>query len=133
MSRTVRHSVRIIGASVLYALSLVASAWVLRTASGLSQPVQLILALAPLIPGALMLWAHIRQIGDMDELMRKVQLNSLAIAAGGAAFLTIGYGSLEMTGFPKLSMFYVAPLIVVIWTVSNFAQVFWLMRGPSRT
>lgn len=133
MTANGKHSLRVIGASFLYAIFIVASAWFLRNSSGVSQPVQMIVALLPIIPGALFVWVHIRQINAMDEFLRKVQLDSLGIAAAGTAFLTLAYGSLEAAGFPRLSMFYVSPLMVAIWSVSNIIQILWRTRGASRT
>lgn len=133
MTKNCKHSLIVIGASIVYALTLVASAWFLKNTGGLSRPVQVILALLPIIPGAVVVWAHIGQVNAMDEYLRKIQLDSLAIAAAGTAFLTLAYGSLEAAGFPRLSMFFVAPLIVAIWVAANVIQFVRHTRGAPRT
>lgn len=132
MTRNGKHSLTVISASVLYAAAVVTSAWYLRSTSGLSEPVLIIVAGLPIIFGAVAVWTQIRQINAMDEYLRQIQLNSLAIAAAGTAFLTIAYGSLEAAGFPRLSMFYVAPLTIAIWVASNFIQFFRHAHGASR-
>jgi len=115
MARNTTYALRLAGAFVLYAAFLVASVWFLANSDGLSQPVQVIVALLPIIPGLLIAWVMLRQINAMDEFLRKVQLDGLAIAAAGTALITFSYGFLETVGFPKLSMFFVWPLIALIW------------------
>ena len=40
-----------------------------------------------------------------------------ALQAFGTALLTFTYGFLETTGFPKLSMFFVWPLMGAFWVI----------------
>lgn len=133
MTRNGKHSLRVVGASVLFALLVAATAWFLRNNSGLSQPAQIALALVPVVPGVLLAWLIMRQINAMDEFVRKVQLDSLAVAAAGTALLTFSYGFFEAAGFPKLSMFYVWPLMAAIWVVSCGIRLFLSTRDASRT
>lgn len=51
----------------------------------------------------------------MDELQRRIQLEGIAFAAGGAAILIFAYGFLESAGLPRLSLIWVFPLIVALW------------------
>ena len=129
MTKQGRYSLWVIGASIVYALSIAGSAWVLRNNSDLSLPMQVLLALGPIVPGAVAVWANFRQINALDEFIRKVHLESLAIAAAGTAFLTIAYGSLEAAGFPRLTMFYVAPLMAAIWIASIAIQMLRHTKG----
>jgi hypothetical protein len=72
-------------------------------------------ALAPVIPAAVALWAYVRFLNRMDELQRRIQLEALALASGGTALLTFSYGFLENVGFPQLSLIWVLPLMVALW------------------
>lgn len=102
------------GSFLLYAGALAASVIILD--SGTFDPVvQAAIALLPVIPGVLIAWVILRQINRLDEFQRKVQLDSLAIAAAGTALITFSYGFLEGVGFPKLSMFYVWPIMSLLW------------------
>ena len=74
-------------------------------------------AMSPMIPGACTIWVVMRQLGRIDELMRKIQFEALALAFAGTALVTFSYGFLEGIGLPRLSMFMVWPLMAVLWVV----------------
>jgi hypothetical protein len=73
------------------------------------------LLLTPMIPIALAIWAIARQFRRMDEFIRLRTLESLAIAAAVTAGLSLTYGFLEGAGFPRLSMFWVWPVMGFVW------------------
>jgi hypothetical protein len=73
------------------------------------------LLLAPLVPVVLAVWAIARQFRRMDEFVRLQSLESVAIAAAVTAGWTLTYGFLENAGFPKLSMFWVWPVMGFVW------------------
>ncbi|MEO8019818.1 MAG: hypothetical protein ABI769_18570 [Pseudomonadota bacterium] len=74
-----------------------------------------LLLATPLVPIVLAVWAIARQFRRMDEFVRLRSLESLAIAAGVTAGLSLTYGFLESAGFPKLSMFWVWPVMGAVW------------------
>jgi hypothetical protein len=76
-----------------------------------------IIALLPMIPAVFVLRAVIRQLARMDELQRNIQLEALAFAFGATAILTFSYGFLERVGLPELSMFFVWPVMAVLWII----------------
>ena len=59
----------------------------------------------------------IRYLRRLDEMARRIHLEALALAFVGTALLTFTYGFLETTGFPKLSMFFVWPLMGAFWVI----------------
>lgn len=74
-----------------------------------------LLLLSPLVPVVLAVWAIARQFRRMDEFVRLQSLESVAIAAAVTAGWTLTYGFLESAGFPKLSMFWVWPVMGFVW------------------
>jgi hypothetical protein len=74
-----------------------------------------LLLLSPLVPVVLAVWAIARQFRRMDEFVRLRSLESVAIAAAVTAGWTLTYGFLENAGFPKLSMFWVWPVMGLVW------------------
>src|SRR3954471_16372250 len=101
------------GAMALYIAVLFASISVGRDmAPGAGRTV---LLLAPLIPVLLSVWAIARQFGRMDEFQRLSTLESLAVAAAITAGAAFTYGFLENVGFPRLSMFWVWPVMGLVW------------------
>lgn len=73
------------------------------------------LLLTPIIPLLLATWAIARHFRRMDEFVRLRSLESIAIAAAVTAALSLTYGFLETAGFPKLSMFWVWPVMGFVW------------------
>ena len=73
--------------------------------------------LLPMIPALFVLQSVVRQIASMDELQRSLQLQALAFAFGGTAIITFSYGFLERVGFPTISMFFVWPVMAVLWLI----------------
>lgn len=62
---------------------------------------------SPMIGFGLALWAIARHFARVDEYIRRLLLESVALAAAITAGLTFTYGFLETAGFPRLSMFVV--------------------------
>jgi len=76
-----------------------------------------LLLLAPVVPIGLAVWVIARQFGRMDEFVRLRSLESIAVSAGVTAACSLTYGFLELVGFPRLSMFWVWPLLGLSWAV----------------
>jgi hypothetical protein len=74
-----------------------------------------LLLVTPIVPLMLAIWAIARHFRRMDEFLRLRSLEGLAIAAAVTAGLSLTYGFLESAGFPKLSMFWVWPVMGATW------------------
>ncbi|MEJ6004605.1 hypothetical protein WG899_03525 [Paucibacter sp. AS339] len=102
-------------ALLAYAGILVGSISWLNSHDDMSSPGRDLLALSPMLPAALVVWAILRQLGRLDELQRRVQFEALAMSFAGTAFISFSYGFLEGLGYPRLSMFVIWPLMAVLW------------------
>ena len=74
-----------------------------------------LLLITPIIPLMLAVWAIARHFRRMDEYLRLRSLESIAIGAAVTCALSLTYGFLESAGFPKLSMFWVWPVMGFVW------------------
>lgn len=83
---------------------------------------QVAVLVSPMLPFALAVWAIVRQIRRSDEFIRKSILEHLAIAAAVTAGWTFTYGFLETSGYPRLSMFVVWPVMGAVWGVLAVAD-----------
>ncbi|MDH0647660.1 hypothetical protein N5D48_10130 [Pseudomonas sp. GD03858] len=81
------------------------------------------LALLPVPALLVMAWACIGQLRQLDEMMRRIQLEALGLAFVITALLTFSYGFLETAGFPRLSMFMVWPLMGLLWMMGTWVGV----------
>lgn len=74
------------------------------------------LALAPMIPAILAALAKVDGFRELDELQRKIQSEGILFAFVITAVVTFSYGFLEVyAGFPRLSMFFVWPVLAMGW------------------
>lgn len=121
-----RHSWKLIWIIGLYAVVLAASITVLvaDASHGARLPLlaKAVIALAPLVPALLVVPWTIHQFRLMDEMQVRHQLEALAAASGATALLALGYGFLEVVGFPRLSMFVVWSTFNALWVVAVWVQ-----------
>ena len=117
--RNRRYALELSGAMAVYALLLFGVASFIGQVS--SRGLKILVALLPMIGVALAMTAIARHLRTSDEYVRKVSLESLAIAAGATAGCTLTWGFLEGVGFPRLSMFVVWPVMAFAWVVAAIA------------
>ncbi|MFK3642180.1 hypothetical protein [Pseudomonas protegens] len=86
-------------------------------------PGKIALALVPVVPMVAMALAVVRQLRRMDELARRIQLEALGLSFVCTALITFSYGFLETAGLPRLSMFYVWPVMGLVWALATVAGV----------
>lgn len=111
-----RYLIEMLGATALYVAIIFLATHLLR-----NQPVEpwrVLVALMPLVPIALVFVAVLRFMLHTDEMIRRVHINALAIAAGLTAFLALTWGCLEMAGLPKLSAWWAFMCVDVVWAVA---------------
>lgn len=101
-----------------YIVVLIASVWVMAVWE-IGAPWKTVIALLPMVPGLAVALTVMRQVRSSDELQRRIQLEALSLAFGGTALATFSYGFLENVGYPKLSMFFVWPLMASLWIVGG--------------
>lgn len=72
-------------------------------------------AVTPVVPGLLALWAVLRHMRRLDERERRIQLESVTVAAVATGLLAFTYGFLELAGAPTISMIWVLPVLIGLW------------------
>ena len=78
------------------------------------------LAVLPALPASWMLWSVHRYLASADELVRRVHLESLAIAAGVTAAISIVHGLLEdSAGFALLPARWAVLALGLTWVGSG--------------
>jgi hypothetical protein len=80
--------------------------------------IQIILALAPVVPILFVIMAITRALRDSDELQQKIQYNAIMFSAVATGLITFSYGLLENVGFPPFPTIWVLPLMFMFWGVS---------------
>jgi hypothetical protein len=78
-------------------------------------------AMIPVVPTLLALWAFLRQFWRMDELQRRVVSEAMVISAGFVGFITFAYGWLQAVmelPAPPLAYLWVLPSLIAVWGVA---------------
>jgi hypothetical protein len=75
-------------------------------------------ALLPIIPVSLLFVAILRSVRSSDEMMRRIQIYSLAIAGTVTALLAVAYGLLEGPDFPHLSAWWTYSVFMIAWMLT---------------
>ncbi|HXF85469.1 MAG TPA: hypothetical protein VNK49_08770 [Anaerolineales bacterium] len=84
----------------------------------LSKPLQIALALVPVVPIIFVLIAILRAMRDSDELMQRIQLQAVTFSAIATGLITFSYGFLENVGFPDFPIIWVLPMMFALWGLS---------------
>lgn len=91
---------------------------------GTHGPWRTIVALLPMLPLIWTFWAVVQYLGRADELVRRVNLEALAVAAGFTAFLSLAYGLLEdLAGFPHIALWWIFVAVDLFWALA--ALILW--------
>ena len=77
------------------------------------------LAVIPMFPFIYGIGAYVRYLRSMDELERRIAVESLGIAFGGTAAITFGYGFLENVGLPHVNWMFVWPVMAALWILGG--------------
>jgi hypothetical protein len=98
---------------VLYIVALVVSLTWLK--SGVEGQWKFAIAMLPVLPVLGVPFAVVRFCQAMDELQRRIQLESLAFGFALAAIATFTYGFLQNAGLPEVSWVWVWPVMAICW------------------
>jgi hypothetical protein len=101
----------------LYTVALVVSLTWLQ--AGVEGPWKYAIAVLPVLPALGVPFAVVRYCQAMDELQRRIQLESLAFGFAAAAISTFTYGFLQNAGLPDVSWVWVWPVMAMCWIVGQ--------------
>lgn len=73
------------------------------------------IALLPAVPGGVVVWLTVRQLGRLDEVQKRTQMQALGLSIAATGLVTFGYGFLESAGMPHMSAAFVLPLMAGFW------------------
>ena len=105
------------GAMLAYVVLLPLSIFAYRAVE--QDGLKMLIAVVPVIPTLLGLVAILRAIRRMDELERRIHFEAVAFAFAATALLTFTYGLLENVAFPRISLTWILPLMIVLWTAGQ--------------
>ncbi|MDH3439435.1 MAG: hypothetical protein OEM63_01690 [Gammaproteobacteria bacterium] len=84
-------------------------------------PTAIFIAMIPTLMACGALWAYLRFLRETDELVRRIQLEGVALGFGAGIIFLLSLVSLEDAGFAKLDASDAIALMLVTWA---FGQLF---------
>ncbi len=72
-------------------------------------------ALLPALPAGVVVWLTVRQLGRLDEVQKRMQMEAIGVSVATTGLVTFAYGFLEGAGLPHMSPVLVLPLMVIFW------------------
>lgn len=113
-----RYQIELFVSLAVYIVLLLVSIHELKR--GVSGAGRVLWAISPMLPAAFMVGFIIRYVRRMDELQRRIQTESLAIAAGVTALLGLTYGFLEgSAGFPHIEAWWAWASVGFTWGIAG--------------
>ncbi len=117
MQRVQRTYYKEFGAAMVgYVLLLLGTAFI--AGRGVAPEWRAVLAVLPAVPILFVIRAFVRFLRGTDELQRRIQLESLAVAFGGGAFLAVAGGLLESAGVLHINPFWLYGAMMTLWVVA---------------
>jgi ABC-type transport system involved in cytochrome bd biosynthesis fused ATPase/permease subunit len=104
-----------------YTLSVPISITLLLTAK-LSPAVKVLVALLPVLPMVLVVWAILRNLQRLDELQQRIQTQAICVASTLVGMLTFALGFLQnarLLPSPPWVMLWVLPVMIWVWGVAT--------------
>ena len=88
----------------------------------LQGPAKWAVALAPNVLGITLLFSYLHMLREMDELVRRIQLEGLALGFGVGVIFATGYQLLERAGAPEWGNEPVV-IMMIAWIVGQLIAI----------
>jgi len=119
-SKAKKHWIQFAIGMTLYGIVVVLLAIALNNRS-FPRLILALLCFLPMIPAVWGMFGWLNAVRTMDELQQKIQMEAGAFSLSITALATFSYGFFEIfAGFPRLSMFFVWPIIACMYTLGAF-------------
>ncbi|HKW59712.1 MAG TPA: hypothetical protein VJR46_08170 [Candidatus Dormibacteraeota bacterium] len=77
-------------------------------------------ALLPGVPAGVVVWLVVRELGRLDEVQKRMQMQAIGFALATTGLVTFAYGFFEGAGLPQMSAVLVLPLMAAFWGLGLF-------------
>lgn len=104
--------------TMVWAVSFIAADWGLENYDVAGSTATFI-ALIPTVIACATLWAYLRFLRETDELVRRIQLEGVALGFGAGIIFLLALVSLEDAGFTKLDAGDAIALMLVTWAIGQ--------------
>lgn len=74
-----------------------------------------LMALVPVVPALIALFAYVGFLRTLDEMQRKIQFEAFSFGFGATALFTLTYGLLQEAGLPQTNWVTIPSFMVLFW------------------
>ncbi len=118
-----RNQYRFIAWLMAWMVSHLAATWALQADQGITGSTVWLVAVAPNAFGIAAVFAYLRFLRMADELLRRIQLEGLALGFGAGVVFAMGYQLLELAGAPQLNISDPVVVMMVAWAVGQLMSM----------
>ena len=104
---------------IAWAVSFVAANQILKSELEMADPLSWAVAIGPNVFAIAALLAYLRFLRQADELLRKIQLEGLALGFGVGVVFMLSYQLLERVGAPQLHVGDPVVVMMVAWALGQ--------------
>ena len=122
-----RNQNRFIVWMLAWMVSYVIASWMLKADLDLTAPLVWFLVAAPNLIGIAAVFAYLRFLRMADGLLRKIQLEGLALGFAAGVLVTAGYQLAEAAGAPQLGTDHIIVVMIFSWTIGQLLGI-WRYR-----
>ncbi len=114
-----RNQNRFAGWMLAWAVSYMAASWTLKADLDLATALVWFLVAAPNLIAIVAVFAYLRFLRMADELLRKIQLEGLALGFAAGVLVTAGYQLAEAAGALQLETDHIIVVMIFSWTIGQ--------------
>jgi len=115
-----RNQFRFSAWTFAWAVSYVAASWTLKADLDLATPLVWFLVAVPNLISIVVVLAYLHFLRMADELLRKIQLEGLALGFAAGVLVTAGYQLLEAAGARQLETDHIILVMIFSWVIGQF-------------
>ena len=114
-----RNSLRFTLWLLVWAITYVAASFALKSDMSIATPLVWLLAAIPNLVMVAAIFSYIQFLSNADELLRKIQLQGLAMGFGAAIVFVTGYQLLEAAGASEMQTDHLIIVMVFSWVAGQ--------------
>lgn len=114
-----RNSARFTLWLLAWAVTYVAAHWALKSDMNIAAPLVWLLAAAPILIMVAAVFSYMHFLRNADELLRKIQLQGLAMGFGAAVVFVPGYQLLEAAGASEMQTDHLLMVMIFSWVAGQ--------------
>ncbi|MEL6407912.1 MAG: hypothetical protein AAFR81_26320 [Chloroflexota bacterium] len=113
-----RYMLRFGLAMIGYIVLLLTSIYLQERVEG--QALSIAIAILPVLPVLLGIWAYMDWLRNLDEFQRQIQLEAIGFSMAMTGVVTFTIGFLETAGVQQPGYLWVFPMMIIFWGVGQF-------------